>query len=52
MLTSGPSGMTENARNAGTAEITGARKYTGRSASAGMMSSLNASFRPSARLCR
>ena len=28
--------------------ITGARKYTGLSASAGMMSSLNASFRPSA----
>ncbi len=50
--TSGPSGMTENARNAGMVAMTGARKYTGLSASAGMMSSLNASFRPSARLWR
>ena len=52
MLTVGPSGMTENARNAGIVAMTGARKYTGLSASAGMMSSLNASFSPSARLCR
>jgi hypothetical protein len=52
MLTVEPSGTTEKARKAGTAEITGARKYTGLSASAGMMSSLNASFSPSARLCR
>src|SRR4051812_41606742 len=47
--TIGPNGMTENAVNAVTVEITGARKNTALSARAGMMSSLNASFRPSAR---
>jgi hypothetical protein len=46
--TSGPNGTTENARNAGTAERTGARKYTGLSASSGMTSSLKASLTPSA----
>ena len=49
--TIGPNGMTENAVNAQTAEMTGAKKYTTLSASVGMMSSLNASFSPSARLC-
>ena len=51
MLTVGPNGMTLKARNAGMAEITGARMYTGRSASAGMMSSFSASLMPSARPC-
>src|SRR5262249_880763 len=46
--TFGPNGMTENAVNAQTAEMTGAKKYTTLSASFGMMSSLNASFSPSA----
>ncbi len=50
--TVGPNGMTENARNAGTADRIGARKYTGLSASSGMISSLKASFTPSASDCR
>src|SRR2546430_776705 len=49
--TCGPSGITENAVNAVTVEITGAKKKTTLSAIFGMMSSLNASFSPSARLC-
>src|SRR5690349_18027233 len=49
--TIGPNGMTENARNAGTADRIGARKYTGLSASTGMISSLNASLTPSASDC-
>src|SRR6201991_5254817 len=49
--TSPPNGITENATNAGIVEITGAMKYTRLSAITGMMSSLNASFSPSARLC-
>ena len=44
--------MTEKARKAGTAESTGAIQYTGLSASAGMISSLKASFTPSASDCR
>src|SRR5205814_2352835 len=49
--TTGPSGITENAVNAVTVEITGAKKKTTLSAIFGMRSSLNASFSPSARLC-
>src|SRR2546423_11306949 len=48
MDTWGPNGITENAVNAHTVEMTGAKKYTTLSASRGMMSSLNASFSPSA----
>ena len=51
MDTSGPNGNTVSATNAGTAEITGARKNTTLSAFVGMMSSLNAIFRPSASAC-
>ncbi len=50
-LTSGPKGITANARNAGTVAITGARMNTSLSAAFGTMSSFNASFTPSARLC-
>jgi len=42
--TTGPSGSTENAVNAVTVEITGAKKKTTLSASFGTRSSLNASF--------
>ncbi len=50
--TSGPNGITEKARKAGTVESTGAIQYTGLSASVGMISSLNASLMPSASDCR
>src|SRR3954469_19351533 len=50
--TSGPNGITEKARKAGTVETTGAIQYTGLSASVGMISSLKASFTPSASDCR
>ena len=49
--TVGPNGITANAVKAQTVEMTGAKKYTTLSASFGMMSSLNASLSPSARLC-
>ena len=52
MVTTGPNGMTENATNAGTTAITGARMKTTLSAAFGVMSSLSASFTPSARDCR
>ena len=50
IVTSGPNGMTENATKAGTTEITGAMMKTTLSAALGVMSSLSASFTPSARL--
>src|SRR3954469_26026250 len=50
-LRSGPNGITEKDRNATPPEMTGAMKYTALSASRGMISSLNGSLRPSARLC-
>ena len=50
-MTSPPNGITENATKAGIVEMTGAMKYTRLSAITGMMSSLNASLSPSARLC-
>ena len=50
-VTTGPNGITENATNAGTVAITGARMKTTLSAAVGMMSSFSASFTPSARLC-
>src|SRR5439155_2888194 len=49
--TDGPNGITENAVNAHTAEMIGAKKYTTLSAARGMMSSLKASFSPSASDC-
>ena len=50
-VTIGPNGITESAVNAQIAEIIGAKKKTTLSAAFGMMSSLNAIFRPSARVC-
>ena len=47
--TFGPNGITAKARKAGIADSSGARMYTGLSASAGMMSSFSASLMPSAR---
>src|SRR5689334_10459278 len=49
MVTTPPNGITANAVNAVVAEITGARKYTFRSAVFGMISSLNGSLSPSVR---
>ena len=51
IVTSGPSGITDQATKAGTTAITGARTKTTLSAAFGVMSSLSASFTPSARLC-
>ena len=51
MVTSGPNGITENVTNAGTIAITGASRKTTLSAAFGMMSSLSASFTPSASDC-
>ncbi len=51
IVTTGPNGMTENATNAGTTAMTGARMKTTLSAALGVMSSLSASFTPSARDC-
>ncbi len=48
---SGPKGITANARKQVVAEMIGATMKTTRSAAFGMMSSLSASFTPSARLC-
>ena len=50
MFTTGPNGITEKVTNAGTVAMTGARRKTTLSAAFGMMSSLSASFTPSARL--
>ena len=47
--TTGPNGITAKVTNAGTPEITGARKKTTLSAAVGMMSSFSASLMPSAR---
>ena len=47
-FTTGPNGITEKATNAGTVAITGARMNTTLSAAFGVMSSLSASFTPSA----
>ncbi len=47
-LLAGPNGTTAIARNAGTAEMIGARMKTSLSAAVGMMSSFNISFTPSA----
>ena len=46
--TTGPNGITEKVTNAGITAITGARRKTTLSAAFGMMSSLSASFTPSA----
>ena len=51
IVTSGPSGITENATKAGITASTGASTKTTLSAAFGVMSSLSASFTPSARLC-
>ncbi len=51
IVTSGPNGITEKARNAGTVATTGARMNTALSAAVGMMSSFSASFTPSASDC-
>ncbi len=51
IVTIGPSGITANDRKDGMAAMIGARMNTIRSAPLGMMSSLRASFTPSARLC-
>ena len=48
IVTIGPNGMTAKATNAGTVAITGARMKTTLSAAFGVMSSLSASFTPSA----
>ena len=50
--TTGPNGIADSAISAGTAEITGARKYTLRSAVSGMICSLNGSLIASAKDCR
>src|SRR6478735_12490150 len=50
-FTVGPNGMTANVTNAGTVAMTGARTKTSLSAAFGVMSSLSASFTPSANDC-